>query len=256
MKSNSAYITALVAANLLFTPLFSSAEGLGLQANPDWNSPIHDDDTFGQLLFDRFEVQNVSNHTQLIWDAQAWYGKDLDRLWIETEGSYNNQHQGEIENLDLQYSRRISPFWDAQMGLGTQTTFGKGDKHERYYAIIGLQGLAPYWFEIDSNIRFSDNGDTWLDFEAEYDWRLTQKWVLQARAETSFSFSKAEQFEQAQGFSGVTTGLRLRYHITREFAPYIGASYSHYTGKTADLIAAEGDDITTTSLVAGMQFWF
>jgi copper resistance protein B len=247
--------TLLIVSTLLF-PLFCYADGLGLQANPDWKKPVHDDEAYGQLLFDRLEIQNVSNNKQLVWDAQAWYGKDLDRLWVETEGRYSNQNYGELENLDIQYSRRISPFWDAQIGLGSQTTFGRSEKYQRYYAIVGLQGLAPYWFEIDSNIRLSNEGDIWLDFEAEYDWRLTQKWILQARGETRFFLTNAEQFEQAKGFSGITAGLRLRYHITREFAPYLGFSHTHYVDKTANLIEQHGEDISTTSLIAGMQFWF
>lgn len=245
--------TALV---LGFISPQSMAAGVGLQADPSWLLPVHDDHPYGMVMFDRFEIQSVESVEELVWDAQGWYGKDINRLWIETEGSYNDQHSGELENLDIQYSRRISPFWDVQLGLGTQTSFGAGDKQERYYGIIGFQGLAPYWFEIDTNLRFSDEGDSWLDFEVEYDWRLTQKWVLQARAETSYAFNEAEEFEQGQGFFGITTGFRLRYHISREFAPYVGISHMQYSGNTADLRRAEGEDDSTTSLVAGVRFWF
>jgi len=245
-----------VALVLGFIAPQSMAAGIGLQADPSWGLPVHDDHAYGMVLVDRFELQSVDAVEQLIWDAQGWYGKDINRLWIETEGSYNDKHNGELENFDVQYSRRISPFWDLQLGLGTQTSFGVGDKQERYYGIIGFQGLAPYWFEIDTNLRVSNEGDSWLDFEAEYDWRLTQKWVLQARAETSYAFNEAEEFEQGQGFYGLTAGLRLRYHVSREFAPYIGISTTQYSGDTADLREAEGADDSTTSLVAGFRFWF
>lgn len=245
-----------VALTLGFIAPQSMAAGIGLQADPSWDLPVHDDHAYGMILVDRFELQSVDAVEQLVWDAQGWYGKDINRLWVETEGRYNDQHRGELENLDVQYSRRISPFWDLQLGLGTQTNFGEGDKQERYYGIIGFQGLAPYWFEIDTNLRISDDGDSWLDVEVEYDWRLTQQWVLQARAETSYAFNEAEEFEQGQGVSGITTGLRLRYHISREFAPYIGISHSQYSGDTADLRRAGGEDDSTTSLVAGVRFWF
>ncbi len=234
----------------------TSADGTGLQADPSWPKPIHDDMAYGQVMFDRFEMQSIEGKEQLLWDAQAWYGKDLNRFWLETEGKYDDEHKGEIENLDLQYSRRISPFWDLQTGIGTQTSFGAGDKHERYYGIIGFQGLAPYWFEIDTNLRLSDEGDTWLDLEAEYDWRLTQKLILQARAETSYAFSDAEEFEQAQGLTGITTGLRLRYHLSREFAPYIGVTATQLYGDTRDLVESEGGEDSTASFVAGVRFWF
>lgn len=247
-----------IAAALLFiTPLPPlSAAGLGLQADPSWPSPVHDDHAYGMVLFDRFEWQSIDGLDQLVWDAQGWYGKDRDRLWVETEGSYNDQHAGELENLDVQYSRRISAFWDLQIGLGTQSTFGASEKHERYYGIVGFQGLAPYWFEIDTNLRLSNDGDAWLDFEAEYDWRLTQKWILQARAETSYAFNEAVAFEQGKGFSGLTGGFRLRYHFSREFAPYVGITHNRAIGDTRDLIRAEGEDADTTSFVAGFLFWF
>jgi copper resistance protein B len=250
-------ITAFsLATSLIIGSAQSLADGTGLQADPSWPKPIHDDMAYGQLMFDRLEMQSIEGSEQLLWDAQAWYGKDLNRFWLETEGSYNDEHSGEIENLDLQYSRRISPFWDLQTGIGTQTSFGAGARQERYYGIIGFQGLAPYWFEIDSNLRISDDGDTWLDLEVEYDWRLTQKLILQARAETSYAFSEVEDFEQGQGLNGITTGLRLRYHLSREFAPYIGVSASRLLGDTKDLAESEGDEDSTATFVAGVRIWF
>lgn len=253
ISKNIRHLSLLIMLGFSIT---SQADGSGLQADPSWPKPVHDDELYGQLMFDRLEMQNIEGSEQWLWDAQAWYGKDLNRFWLETEGSYDQDHRGEIENLDLQYSRRISPFWDLQTGLGTQTNFGAGDTKERYYALIGFQGLAPYWFEIDSNLRISDDGDSWLDIEAEYDWRLTQKLILQARAETSYAFSEAEEFEQGEGLNGITAGLRLRYHLSRELAPYIGISRSHWFGDTRELIEAEGGDSHTTGFVAGVRLWF
>lgn len=253
-------LNKMMKKGLFFAGLFISspllAAGIGLQAEPGWPMPVHDNKPYGQLMFDRLEAQSIEGSEFLLWDMQAWYGTDLNRFWLESEGSYNDNHSGELENLDLQYSRKISPFWDLQAGLGTQTSFGAGDKVERYYGIIGFQGLAPQWFEIDTNLRVSDDGDTWLDFEAEYDWRLTQRWVLQARAASSYAFSDAEAFEQGRGFTGLTSGLRLRYHFSREFAPYIGVSASQAFGDTRDLLEAEGEDDSSTTFVAGVRLWF
>lgn len=253
-------ISSMIKKGCLFTGLMVSAPlmaaGVGLQADPDWRLPVHDDKHYGQIMFDRLEAQSIEGSEQVLWDMQAWYGSDMNRFWLESEGQYNDNHSSELENLDLQYSRKISPFWDLQTGIGTQTSFGVGDKVERYYGLVGFQGLAPQWFEIDTNLRISDDGDTWLDFEAEYDWRLTQRWVLQARAETSYAFSEAEDFEQGQGLTGLTGGLRLRYHVSREFAPYIGVSASRAFGDTRDLLESEGEDDTASTFVAGIRLWF
>lgn len=234
------------------------AAGTGPRAQPDWPLPIHDDATYGQVLFDRFEYQAGDDEDVVLWDAQAWYGGDVNRLWIETEGEdiASGGNGGEVENFDVQYSRRIAPFWDLQAGVGYQTTYGPGPDSDRTSAILGVQGLAPYWFEVDANLRISEDGDASADLEAEYDWLLTQRWVLQARGETSYAFDEVEEFGVGEGLNGLTLGLRLRYHFTREIAPYLGVTWSDRFGDTADLVEAEGEDTESSAFVAGVRWWF
>lgn len=234
------------------------AAGTGPRAQPDWPLPIHDDATYGQVLFDRFEYQAGDDEDVVLWDAQAWYGGDVNRLWIETEGEdiASGGKGGEVENFDVQYSRRFAPFWDLQAGVGYQTTYGPGPDRDRTSAILGVQGLAPYWFEVDANLRLSEDGDTAVDLEAEYDWLLTQRLILQPRLETAYAFEEVERLGVGQGLNSVQLGLRLRYEIRREFAPYIGVTWNRKFGDTADLARDEGEDTEVPAVVAGVRMWF
>jgi len=207
------------------------AAGTGVQAEPDWTLPIHDNDIYGQILFDRMEYQRDGSDEMALWDAQAWV-------------------------FDVQYSYRLDRFWDIQTGLGAQATFGPGQNKERYSALIGLQGLAPYWFEVDTNLRVTEDGDLSYDLEAEYDWLLTQKLILQGRGETLVAFSDVKEWGVGSGVNNLGLGLRLRYHFSREFAPYVGVAYTRYLGNTKDLREQEGESTESSSFVAGVRWWF
>lgn len=233
------------------------AAGTGIQAESDWSLPIHDSEVFGQILFDRMEYQRDGSDEIALWDAQAWVGKDRKRLWIETEGETDlSTGGGDIEKFDVQYSYRLDPFWDLQAGLGTQATFGSGPDKERYSAIVGFQGLAPYWFEVDTNLRATEDGDVSYDLEAEYDWLLTQRLILQGRGETLVAFNEVKEWGVGTGINHLGLGLRLRYHFTREFAPYVGFAYKRFLGNTQDLREREGEATDSSSFVAGVRWWF
>jgi copper resistance protein B len=238
----------------------AAAAGTGPRAKSDWPLPVHDDTRYGQVMFDRFEYQAADEEDVFLWDAQAWYGGDTNRLWITTEGEdiQSGGEGGEIESFDVQFSHRFDRFWDVQAGLGYQTTYGPGPDRDRASAIVGVQGLAPHWFEVDAGLRVSEDGDASAEFEAEYDWRLTQRLVLQGRGETSYAFDEVAEFGVGEGLMGLTLGLRARYHVTREFAPYIGVTWRDRFGDTADLVEAEGEgeDTESSAVVAGVRWWF
>lgn len=236
----------------------AAAAGVGTRAQSDWSLPVHDDTRYGQVMFDRFEYQAGDDEDVFLWDAQAWYGGDTNRLWITTEGEdiQSGGEGGEVESFDVQFSHRFDRFWDVQAGVGYQTTYGPGPDRDRASAIVGVQGLAPYWFEVDAGLRVSEDGDASAEFEAEYDWRLTQRLALQARGETSYAFDEVEEFGVGEGLTGLMLGLRARYHISREFAPYIGVTWRNRFGDTADLLEAEGEDTESSAVVAGVRWWF
>lgn len=239
------------------TPSPALANGQGVHAEPDWPSPVMEQN-FGRVMIDRFEFAAGEGADTLTWDAQAWYGGNTERVWFETEGDavLDDGDGGELEGADVFYSRAVSAFWDARAGVGYQRIYGPGPDRDRAYAVAGVQGLAPYWLETEANLRLSEDGDAWLDGEVEYDMLLTQRLVLQPRLETAIAFQDTPAFEQGSGITGITTGLRLRYELSREVAPYAGVSWQRDLGDTADLTEAEGGDTSRVSAVVGLRVWF
>lgn len=213
---------------------------------------------FSKFMLDRLEYAWGEDEDTLNWDAQFWYGTDTNRLWIETEGEdiQSGGSGGQLESFDVMYSRMIAPYWDVQAGLGYQTTYGPGDDHDRGSVVVALQGLARYWFETDAKLRFNEGGAVSAELEAEYDWLLSQRLILQPRFSTYYSSKKAEAFGIGQGINSAQVGLRLRYEIRREFAPYIGVYYRKLFGETADMAEEEGEDTGGAAVVAGVRVWF
>lgn len=205
------------------------------------------------ILVERLEYQSNDGDWLAAWEAQGWVGGDTQKLWFKTEGEYQAE-EGRFEEAEVQalYSRAISPFWDLQAGVRHDI---KPDP-SRTYAVIGAQGLAPYWFEIDGQLFLSDEGNLSARLEAEYEFQLTQRLTLQPRIELNGAFSDDEEIGVGSGLSTAEAGLRLRYEISREFAPYIGISWNRAFGKTKDFIRAEGQDSDQFSWVAGIRFWF
>lgn len=150
------------------------------------------------------------------------------------------------------YSRNIASFWDAQVGIRHDF---KPDP-DRTFAAFGVQGLAPLWFEVDATAYVSEDGDVSAALEAEYDLLLSQRMILQPRYETGIALQEVEEYGVGQGFNDIELGLRLRYEIRREFAPYIGASWNRKLGETADLAEVDGEDTDVTSFVVGVRMWF
>lgn len=245
----------LIGCLLLLSGAANAAETSPSGAPAGWPVPVSDAHLSSFVLFDQFEYQNGAD--VLHWDVLSWIGGDYNRLWVETEGDHRTDGDGgEIERLDILYGHLIAPFWDLQAGVGYQLLYGPGPDHDRLMAVVGLQGMAPYGFEIDANIRVSEDGDISADLEAEYELLLTQRLVLQPRLGANFAVQEVEAFGVGQGFNSLSLGLRLRYEIRREFAPYIGITWMHKFGDTADLARAEGEESEELSVVAGLRFWF
>lgn len=205
------------------------------------------------ILGERLEVHSNDGDPLTVWEAQGWIGSDIQKLWFKTEGEYETD-EGRFEEAEVQalYSRAVNAFWDLQAGLRHDI---KPDP-SRTYAVIGAQGVAPYWFELDGQLFLSNEGDISARLEAEYEFRLTQRLMLQPRIELNAALSDDEDIGMGSGLSTTEAGLRLRYEITREFAPYVGVSWNRAFGKTEDFIRAEGEDSDQVSWVAGIRFWF
>lgn len=200
---------------------------------------------------DRLEVQAREGDDGYLWDLQGYYGGPTSRFWFKSEGEGIFGERVEDAEVQALYSRAISPFWDLQVGL-RQDVAGPDTTH----AVLGIQGLAPYLFEIDSALFVSHRGDVTARIEAELDQRITQRLILQPRAEVELSAQDVPLLGIGSGIDKVEAGLRLRYEIVREFAPYVGVEQSWRLGGSAEYARAAGEDPSVTSYVAGIRFWF
>ncbi len=200
------------------------------------------------LMGERLEYHSAEGDPELVWEAQGWYGGDRHKLWLKSEGEYDLE-EGRFGEAELQtlYSKAVRPFWDLQMGIRQDI---KPDP-SRSYAVLGLQGTAPYWFELDAALFLSNKGDLSARLEAEYELRLSQRLLLQPRLELNAAFSGDRSLGVGSGLRRMEAGLRLRYEITPELAPYLGVAWSQAYGNTAALSGRNAN----TSLVAGVRFW-
>jgi len=217
--------------------------------------PIHDNQVFATFKADRFEHQWREHGVEVfLWDVKSWVGNDYHKLYLKSEGELflDNGSKVEEAEVELLYSRNIAKFWDLQAGIRHDFE----PRPQRTFAALGMQGLAPYWFEVDATAYLSEDGDASVKIEAEYELMLTQRLVVIPRLESGFSFQDVPEYEQWQGMTDVTLGARLLYHLRREFAPYIGMTWSRKIAETANNVEKAGGDIDDRAVVAGLKFWF
>lgn len=228
----------------------------GAGAPPHFPHVHEDDHPFALALLDRFEYRDADGQNQWLWDAQAWYGGDYQRLWLKTEGEHPvSDSNGEAE-LQVLYSRLVAPYWDLQAGVRYDRAYGSGSDRDRAFGVLGLQGLAPYRFETDLALFVSEDGDASVRAELETDLLLTQRLILQPRLELDVAFSEVPEWGVGRGPNDVALGLRLRYEIRRELAPYVGVEWVRRLGDTADLAREEGGDASDLAWVIGVRAWF
>ena len=178
-------------------------------------------------------------------------GKDLNKLWIKTDGEYVD---GRIEETEIQalYSRAIAPFWDLQAGWRRDIR----PTPDRDWFAFGIKGLAPYYFDVDAALFVGENSRTAARLQVEYEFMLTQRLILVPEVEMNFYGKDDPAVGIGSGLADTEVGLRLRYEIRREFAPYVGVNWSHLYGQTADYAREEGEDTDDFRFVAGIRFWF
>lgn len=208
--------------------------------------------TYFFFMADRAELRvDDDGDTSYLWDVQGWYGGDIDKFWFKSEGEGEFGEKIESADVEALWSRAFAPFFDYQVGLRQDLT-----GPQRTYLAAGVQGLAPYLFEVDATAYLSNEGDLTATFEGELDQRITQRLILQPRAEVELAAQDVRELGIGAGLSSIEAGLRLRYEITREFAPYIGIAQEWKIGNAAGLARTEGEDVSATRAVAGVRFWF
>jgi len=209
-----------------------------------------DDPLLGKFMLDKFETTDADGSSPINWEADAWLGKDLNKFWVKSTGE---RIDGVTEQSnELLYSRAIAPFWDAQLGY-RQDRVGS---ESRDFFSAGVQGLAPYLFDTTTSIVIGENSQVGLTAQFEYELMFTQRLVLSPEIELDMWSENDPAMGIGSGLSTAEFGLRLRYEIRREFAPYIGVVWSKAFGNTADYRADEGEDSSETLFVAGVRIWF
>ncbi len=204
-----------------------------------------DDPLRTMLLMDRFELLNNSENTRA-WEGSFYIGYDIDKLYLYSDGEATSDGLERSQN-DIVYSRAIAPFWDAQIGLA----YDKNANASKTWGEIAISGLAPYWFETRAALLVNGDGNVGLRLDAEYEALLTQKLILTASLEADFYSKDDESLQIGSGLSNIEAGLRLRYEIKREFAPYIGVTWEKNFGTTYDY-----NPLNETNFLVGVRFWF
>ena len=240
---------------------------LGGKAPPDARSPDYSDGyrytdmpgmamsdhaKEGMLLIDQLEyTHDIHGNNATFIDGQFWYGRDFNKLWLKFEGE---QARGKLEDLRTEalWYHATGAYWGTQ--LGVREDFGEGPN--RTWAAFGVEGLAPYWFETEATLYIGQNGRTAARFQFEYEELITQRLVLQPKFEVNLYGKDDPQRGIGSGLSDAELGLRLRYEIRREFAPYVGVVWQQRFGRTADLYRAQNEPVGDLQFIAGIHFWF
>ena len=212
----------------------------------------HGGGTFSQIMFNLAEYQVRDGRDGFRWVGEGWFGGDINRLVVKSEGAGSFGEGIEHAEIQALYSRAIGPYFDLQAGVRHDFK----PNPSRTYATVGFEGLAPYWFEVEGALFLSDKGDLLARFGASYDQRITQRLILQPRAEFNLAAQDVPENGIGSGLSDIELGLRLRYEVAREFAPYVGISWDRKVGNTADFARAAGEDPSSASLVFGVRAWF
>ena len=203
-----------------------------------------------KIMGDMIEYRSQDSDDGYAWNGEAWFGGDIDRLVIKTEGEGGE----EIESAEIQalYSRAWDHVTDLQIGIRQDVE----PNPSRTYLALGFETVLPSWFEVEGALFVGQRGQVLARLDGNYDFRLTQRLVLQPRAEVNFAARDDAAIGIGSGLSDAELGLRLRYEFQREFAPYIGISWERKFGDTADYARADGESAETTSFVVGLRAWY
>ena len=204
------------------------------------------------ILLNLAEYQARKGSDGYRWEGEGWFGGDINRFVVKTEGE--GEIRGPVEKAEIQalYARAIDPWWNLQAGV----RYDIRPNPQRAYATLGIEGLAPYWFKTSAALFLSNKGELLGRLEGFYDQRITQRLILQPRAEIDLSAQSIPETRVGQGLTDVELGLRLRYEIKREFAPYVGVEWTAKVGETGRFAREVGEKTSGVNYVAGIRFWF
>lgn len=227
-------------------PLSSYSLILSLMTFPS-HAMEKDDPFLTKIIIDQLEWREAEGDNLLVTEAQAWLGYDLNKVWLKTEIEHVDGHTEEAE-LRLLYNRGITPFWDAQVGIRHDF-----QPNSRNWLTVGLQGLAPYLLETDAAFFIGESGDTALRLELGYEILFTQQLILPPEFEINIYGQNDRETGMGSGLSDSQLGLRLRYEIRREFAPYLGVIWIRNYGNSKDYADVESGKKYDTKFAVGLR---
>jgi copper resistance protein B len=245
----AASLFTFAAPALAETPAANAEPTVGME--PGAMQPVMDQGIFAHAIFNQLEGRWNGSNPEFRWDGQGWIGTDYDKLWIKSEGTLSRGALDDGQQRFL-YSRAVTTYFDLQGGLRSDLD----SRPTRNWAAFGIQGLAPYFFDLEVTGFASSEGHLAAKLEASYDLLLTQRLILQPQIELNL-YSKSDPARLVgAGFSDIDTGLRLRYEFDRKFAPYIGVVYEGKFGQTANFARQAGESTGDVRFAFGVRVWF
>lgn len=234
------------------TPIPVLTDADRLAAFPDLDMHMkHGESLHSLVIIDQLEIWNASPGIGLGWDVVAWIGSDVNRLWLRSEGDYVDSSLESAE-LEVLGGHSIAPWWDLVAGI--RHDFKPGQSQD--FFALGMMGLSPYKFETDITLYVGDSGQTAARLQFEYETLFTNRLILQPKLELNFYGKDDPERGIGSGLSTASFGLRLRYEITRQFAPYLGVTWDKTFGQTADYLRSEGESSAELNVLAGVRVWF
>lgn len=232
-----------------------------LTPQQDWPNPVNDRErrlfTLVDVLEYRPRTGGDGSNSDYRWDIEGWYGGDYNRLWFKSEGQQDTAFKADYDvDFQLLYGRFLWKHYDIQVGGRMETQSFRGGNVTRGLGVIGLQGIVPYNYEFESALFMDQNGAVSARLSYTKDFLVTQRLILQGRFQTNVAIQRVEEFTTGSGLNNLEFGVRLRYEIRREFAPYIGMSFDRSFGETATLVRQQGGDPSQIRFVVGLRAWF
>jgi copper resistance protein B len=215
------------------------------------NHEMNDNAPFWKVLVDKAEAAKGDGERGQNVELEAWYGNDYNKAWVKVEGE---RRGGTLEaaRTELLWDRAFATFWSTQLGIRHDSGEGKS----RDWLAFGVQGLAPYWFETEATAYWRPGSGLAARLNAKYEVLFTPRLILEPEIGANL-YSRADpERGTGSGLSDINAGLRLRYEFTRQFAPYVGVTWSRQFGRTADITRQRGGDRSEVQAVAGVRFWF
>ncbi|MGI8543233.1 MAG: copper resistance protein B [Aridibacter sp.] len=224
-------------------------------APKSWGKPVGDERPHSFILADILEFSPKGGDSNFRWDTEGWYGGDFNRIYFKSEGETSTVEKDYNADFQILYGRFIKTYYTFQVGGRVQTNTFRGGNATRVQAVAGIEGLRPFRYEIEALAFVDPKGNVSGRFTTSRDYLVTQRLILQPRFETNLAIQKVERFKTGRGLNNIELGLRLRYAIRREFAPYIGVSYERSFFGTADLVRQDGGSAGQFRFVMGVRMW-